>query len=178
VNVLDSEKRVNVHEPVTASPPSFFIRRLPKPPLLGSLPCRRVVDVLVERLQYLFRPGANADVFRQVSPVNCSGRIDEELGRARDVGALRSRAGMKHIVAPNRFRLWIGEKRVAITHLLAMAPIGFRRVNADRNNANPARPELGKLLLETPQLGVTEGSPKSSIKNEQNGIRLCRRSIG
>ena len=94
MNVLDSEKRVNVREPVTASPPSFDVRRLPKPLLLGSLPCRRVVDVLVERLQYLFRPGANADVFRQVSPVNCSGRIDEELGRA---GAERYRAWMREV---------------------------------------------------------------------------------
>ena len=104
----------------------------------------------VERLQYLLRPGAYSNVFGQVDPADYSSRIDQEFSRASDVGTLRPRAGMKKIVAPNRFRFWIREKRVVITHLLSMAAIDFRWVNADRDEANPAGPELGKLLLETP----------------------------
>jgi len=37
---------------------------------------------------------------------------------------------------------------------LPLAAIDFRRVNAQPDHANPARFELGKLALETPQLGV------------------------
>jgi hypothetical protein len=52
---------------------------------------------------------------------------------------------VQKIVAPNRFRRWIGEKGVGKPHLFAMATVDFWRVNGDRDNANPARPELGKL---------------------------------
>jgi hypothetical protein len=33
-------------------------------------------------------------------------------------------------------------------------------------------------LLETPQLGVTEWSPESSIKDEDDRVYWCRRFVG
>ncbi len=60
---------------------------------------------------------------------------------------------MQQIVTPNHFRLWIGQKRVGVAKLLSLAPIDFRRVNANRDDLNPARFKFRKPL-KTPQLGV------------------------
>jgi hypothetical protein len=40
------------------------------------------------------------------------------------------------------------------------------------------RLKLGKPLLKTPQLGVTEWSPESPIKDENGRVWLCRRFVG
>ena len=78
---------------------------------------------------------------------------------------------MQEVVTPNHFRLWIGQKRVGVAKLLALAPIDFRRVNANRDDVNPARFKFRKPLLETPQLGVAQWSPETAIKNQRDGFR-------
>jgi len=109
---------------------------------------------LVKGLQHLFWSRTYGDVFGQIHPADYSARINEKLCRARDIRVLGSCATMQQIVTPNHFRLWIGQKRVGVAKLLALAPIDFQRVNANRNDVNPARFKFRKPLLETPQLGV------------------------
>ena len=46
-----------------------------------------------------------------------------------------------------------------------MPAIYFDGIDADRRDANAACLKLGQALLKTPQLGVTERSPMSAVKN-------------
>src|SRR5436190_23554692 len=84
---------------------------------------------------------------------------------------------MENIVAANHLRLRIGEKHVGEPHLFSMTAIDLGCIHADRYDANPTRRELGKLVLETPQLGVTEWSPKTAIKDKEDRICFGRRRI-
>jgi len=61
---------------------------------------------------------------------------------------------MQQIVTPNHFRLWIRQECIGEAKLLLLAPIDVRRVDANRDDMNPARFKVRKPLLETPQLGV------------------------
>jgi len=78
---------------------------------------------------------------------------------------------MQHAVTPNHFSFRIGQQRKRIAELPALALIDFRRIHADADHAKAARVELGKLLLKTPQLGVTERSPKPAIENQDRALR-------
>jgi hypothetical protein len=80
---------------------------------------------------------------------------------------------MQHIITANDFRLGIRKKSVGIAKSLSLAPVDFRRFNADRDNTNLPRIECRKPLLETPQLGVTQWSPKTAEKNQ-----YCRLGAG
>ena len=54
-----------------------------------------------------------------------------------------------------------------------MLLIYFWRVHADGRDANAARIEVRKPLLETPQLGVAEQSPVPAIENQQRAVGAC-----
>jgi hypothetical protein len=82
---------------------------------------------------------------------------------------------MQQIVTPNDFSLRIGEKRVSKSHLSAMPLIRLYRIDADGDNANTSRIEVRKPLLETPQLGVTEWSPETAVKNQYRASWFPRR---
>ena len=58
-----------------------------------------------------------------------------------------------------------------------MLLIYFWRVHADGRDANAARIEVRKPLLETPQLGVAEQSPVPAIENQQRSVG-ARRALG
>jgi len=109
---------------------------------------------LVKSLQHLLGSRAYGDVLGEIHPADYSARIDEKLCRARDVRAFGSCAAMQQIVTPNHFRLWIRQECICVAKLLSLAPIDFRRVNANRDDMNPVRFKFRKPLLETPQLGV------------------------
>ena len=119
----------------------------------------------IECVQHLLRPRAHGDIVRQVHPANRAGGINQKLGRPRDVVAFRPPAGMQEIVTANDFGVRIGKQRKGETQLLRCRAINLRRVDADGDDANAARVEIGKTLLKTPQLGVTEWSPEPAIKN-------------
>jgi hypothetical protein len=51
-----------------------------------------------------------------------------------------------------------------------VATAGLHRINANRDNLHSPRFELAQTLLKTPQLGVTEWSPISAIKNQHRAI--------
>ena len=61
---------------------------------------------------------------------------------------------MQNIVSANNLRIRIGKERKGVPELLRLPLVNIWRIDADADNANPARIELRKLLLETPQLGV------------------------
>ena len=73
---------------------------------------------------------------------------------------------MQHIVSANNLRIRIGQKRKRVPELLRLPLVNIRRIDADANNANAARVEFRKPMLETPQLGVAERSPKTTIENQ------------
>ena len=109
---------------------------------------------LIKSLQHLLGSRAYGDVFGEIHPADYSARINEKLCRARNICPFGSCAAMQQILMPNPFRLWIRQECVGVAKLLSLAPIDFRRVNANRDDINPARFKFQKPLLETPQLGV------------------------
>jgi hypothetical protein len=124
----------------------------------------------IKRFQDLLWSRADSGAFGQVRPKDRAGRIDQELGRAGDIGVPRSSSAMKKIVAADHLRLRIGKKEKPKAKFLNLAAVDFWRVHADGGNADPARVEIRKSLLKTPQLGVTERSPIPPIKNQQSAV--------
>ena len=77
---------------------------------------------------------------------------------------------MENIVTANDSGVRVRKKRKGEAHLLGMAAIDFNGIDADRGDANSARLKIGKAPLKTPQLGVTERSPVSPIKNQHRSV--------
>ena len=73
---------------------------------------------------------------------------------------------MQDIVTANDLRVRIGKQRERVSELLRLPLVNIRRIDADADDANAARVEFRKSVLETPQLGVTERSPKTAIENQ------------
>ena len=127
---------------------------------------------MIEDTEDLPGSRADGDIVRQIHPANGATEINQKFGRARDVSAFRSSAGMQHIIPANDLRLWIRKQRKCIAKFLPLPPINLRRINADADHTDAARVEVGKPLLKTPQLGGAEWSPKSAIKNQHDGFRI------
>ena len=149
-------------------PPSYWVST--------AASIARGVIRLIKGVQHLFRPRADADVFGQIHPPDGAGGINQEFSRPRDIRTPRPSATMQKIVTTDHFRLCIREQRIPETEFLTLSLIDFRRVDADRDHANASLVEIGKPLLETPQLGVTERSPKPAIKDQHRAVR--RNEIG
>jgi len=109
---------------------------------------------LIEGTEDLLRPRPHRDVVGQIDPTNDSAGIDQKLGGPRNVRAFRSRRGMQHIVTPNDFRFGIRKQRKCIAKFFRLPPADLGWIDANTDDADAACIELGKLLLETPQLGV------------------------
>ncbi len=109
---------------------------------------------LVEGIENLLGPRAHGDVLGKIDPANYAVRINKKLGRPGNVRAFRSRPGMQHIVTANDFSLGIGKQRESVAAFLRLTSIDLRRIDADADDADPARIEIRKPLLKTPQLGV------------------------
>ena len=106
-------------------------------------------------LQHLFGPRAHGDIFSEIYPADRPAGINQKLRRTRDVCAFWPCAAMQEIVTANHFGLRVRQERIGVTKFLAVTLIDFRRVDANRDNLNPARFQFRQPLLETPQLGVT-----------------------
>ena len=74
---------------------------------------------------------------------------------------------MQNIVTANNLRVRIGKQWKSIPELLRVPSVDVRWINTDADNANAARVEFRKPMLETPQLGVAERSPKTAIEYQQ-----------
>ena len=77
---------------------------------------------------------------------------------------------MQHIIPANDFRIRIGKQWKSIPQLLRVPLIDIRRINTDADDTNAACVEFRKPMLETPQLGVTERSPKTTIENQEGTL--------
>ena len=57
---------------------------------------------------------------------------------------------MQDIISANNLRFRIGKQWECVAEFLRLASTILRRIDADADNANAARVELGKPVLETP----------------------------
>jgi hypothetical protein len=73
-------------------------------------------------------------------------------------------------VTANNFCLGIGKQRETVVEFLRLPPINLRRIDADADYTDPARIEIRKPVLKTPQLGVAERSPEPAIKNQHDSF--------
>ena len=96
--------------------------------------------------------------------------IDVEFRRARDVFVFRSGMWMEQIIAPNRRRVRIRQERKGVAHSLRMTLIDLDRIDTDRHHLDAAGGEIAEPLLKTPQLGVTEQSPVSTVKDQDDAV--------
>ena len=78
---------------------------------------------------------------------------------------------MQDIISANSLGVRIGKQWKRIPERLRLAAANVRRIDADADYANTLRVEFRKPLLETPQLGVAEWSPKSTIENQHGSFR-------
>ena len=77
---------------------------------------------------------------------------------------------MKQIVTANDCRVRVRKKRKGEAHFLRMPAIYFDGIDADGRDMHTAPSEIRKVILKTPQLGVTERSPVSPIKNQHRSV--------
>jgi len=125
---------------------------------------------LIQRFEHLLGARTHGNVFGKIRPANDAIGIEKKFSRPCDVYTFRSRAGMKDVVSANNLRVRIGKQWKPEPELLRVPLINFRRIDANADNANAARVEFRKPALETPQLGVTERSPKTTIENQHRTV--------
>jgi len=77
---------------------------------------------------------------------------------------------MQDIVPANNLRVRIGKQWKSISELLRLPSVDIRRINTNADDTNAARVEFREPMLETPQLGVTERSPKATIENQEGTL--------
>ena len=77
---------------------------------------------------------------------------------------------MQDIVPANNLRVRIGKQWKSISELLRVPLINIWWINTDADDTNAALVEFRKPMLETPQLGVTERSPKTTIENQEGTL--------
>ena len=77
---------------------------------------------------------------------------------------------MQYVVSANDFRVRIGKQWKSIPELLRLPLVDIRWINTNADDTNAARVEFRESMLETPQLGVTERSPKTTIENQQSPL--------
>ncbi len=126
----------------------------------------RLYRLFHQALSDLLWTRTDGDAFGQVRPKDRAGGVNQELGRAGDIGVPRSSSGMKKIVAADHLRLHVGKEEKPKAKFLNLAAVDFWCVHADGGHADPARVEIRKSMLKTPQLGVTERSPMTAIENQ------------
>ena len=123
----------------------------------------------VEGLQDLQGAGADANILGEIHPADLSGGVDQKFGGARDIGAVDAGVRMDEVPPADDVVFGVGENRESVASGLAEVLGLFRGVHANGDDTNLARVEIGKVLFETPQLGVAEGSPIAAIEDKDDG---------
>ncbi len=77
---------------------------------------------------------------------------------------------MQQVVVQDCFESFIREKRVGVALLAAVIARDSWGIYADGNNSHSTRLELVELFLETPRLGVAEGSPVATVKDQKHPL--------
>ena len=117
--------------------------------------------------------GADAKVLGEIDPADLSGRVDQKFGGAGNIRAVDASMGVDKVPAPNDVVFGVGENRESIASRLAQMLGLLRSVYANGNDTNLTRVEIGKVLFETPQLGVAERSPIAAVEDEDDGGGLA-----
>ena len=77
---------------------------------------------------------------------------------------------MEEIIFADDFLFWIRQKRESEAEFLRHATTLFGIIDTDADDSNATFVELGKLLLKTPKLGVTHGSPMTAVENHEGAL--------
>jgi hypothetical protein len=70
-------------------------------------------------LEHLVGMGTDAKVIGEIDPTDCTGGVDQELRRARNVVAFDAGALVEEVVAADYFSSGVREKRVGVTGFAA-----------------------------------------------------------
>ena len=125
---------------------------------------------LIQRFEHLLWAGTHGNVFGKIRPANNAIGVEKKFSRSCDVHPFRSRAGMKDVVSANNLRVRIGKQWKPVPEFSRVPLVNLGRIDADADNANATRVEFRKPVLETPQLGVTERSPKTTVENQHRAL--------
>ena len=123
-------------------------------------------------LQYLLRPCANPLFLSQHHPPHSPTLINQKLRRSRYINTTTTTIRMHQIPTPYHFPFLIRKKRKRVTRILHQLSRLLRTVNTDRDRSHPRLIKTRQIPLNTPQLGVTQRSPVTTIKNQQHTFRL------
>ena len=93
-------------------------------------------------------------------------RIEQKFSRAGNVRTFRPGAAMQYVVTTNDPGVRIGQEWKCVAQPLRLASVNLWGINADADDTDAACVEFRKPVLETPQLGVAERSPKTTIENQ------------
>jgi len=121
----------------------------------------------------LLGAGADANVFGEIHPANLSGRVDQKFGGAGNIRAVDACVGVDEVPAADDVIFGVGENRESIAGGLAEMLGLLRSVYTNGDDTNLTRVEIGKVLFETPQLGVAERSPVAAVEDEDDAGSLA-----
>ena len=109
-------------------------------------PTRRLLDV-AGGSEHLFGARPYAHVFGEIFPAHGPRTVDQELRGTRDVMAIGPRPGVQQTVPPDYVQIGIGQQREGEARLALQVGGDLRRIHADGYQANAARLEFLKVLL-------------------------------
>ena len=85
--------------------------------------------------------------------------------------SLNSLPGMNQVVTTNGIEVWIRQKWEGVSGLLTKVARIFGTIYADGDGTNSNFIESTQVLLNAPQLGVTQRSPIPTIEDQQHALR-------
>src|SRR5580698_3377393 len=96
----------------------------------------------VKRSQNLFRPGAHAQVFREIHPGHFAARVYQKFGRARNVRSISAPVQMHQVPAANHIIFGVRKNRESISGRLPEVLGLLLRVHANSDHTNLAGVKL------------------------------------
>jgi hypothetical protein len=92
--------------------------------------------------------GPDANVFGEIAPAYCATAIDEEFGRAGDVAAVRTAAGVQQMILPDYLGLGVAEDGECVAGFAGQIARDVRRVHADGDGADARGLEFGEIFFD------------------------------
>lgn len=120
-------------------------------------------------MEHLLRSGADPVIFCEIDPANGAAGIEQKFSGPSN-GRLARPLRMQQIVVTDNLGLRIGQKRVSEALFLAVIAGDLGRVHADGYRSDAACRKVVQMLFDTPQLGVTGGSPVAAVENQQDPL--------
>src|SRR5689334_25331365 len=79
---------------------------------------------------------------------------------------------MKQVVTPDYIGLRVGQEGESVSAPGAKTSRDLWSIHADSNRTHSQTLKRIEIVLDTPQLGVTERSPITAIENQKDGLRM------